>query len=55
MEEGDLIKGVLINFSFQPRIRFLAYLKMKREVDFNVFGLLKQQLVIKRTVVTLNT
>ena len=28
---------------------------MKREVDFNVFGLLKQQLVIKRTVVTLNT
>lgn len=28
---------------------------MKREVDFNVLGLLKQQLVIKRTVVTLNT
>ena len=28
---------------------------MKREVDFYVFGLLKQQLGIERTVVTLNT
>ena len=54
-KKGALQRGYLQSFPFNGEYVFLAYLKMKREVDFNVFGLLKQQLVIKRTIVALNT